>query len=136
MTDRPRDPGLPWIFRGRQVRPFSLGVSVSAASFGALIITGGLGPIDQYNSALALAALAATTLLWAGWWTQRPEVLRQGLAVSAAVFAERTVYLFVVLGSWSAAGVSLGLAIAAGGGYLLEADHPLWTKYLRGLARE
>lgn len=133
MTDRSSDPAFPWTYRGRPARPFALGISISSACFGALILAGDLGPIDAYAIALSIAALLGAGLLWVGWWGQHSETFRQGLAISAAVFFERAVFL-ALADSWPAAGVSLGLFVAAGGGYLLEADKPPWVN-IRGLIR-
>lgn len=124
MTERPGS-DLPWIAFGRQVRPYSLAVSLASSNVAYLIVSGrsAWGGLDMYSLVLAGAAITGTVLLWVGFWARSLPALRHGLALTAAVFAARGAYIGVTSANWATASLSFCFAIASGGGYLLEANY-------------
>jgi hypothetical protein len=120
---------------GRPVRPFAFGLSIIAALIAALILTeeSVWGRLDVYSATVAALAIGSTTCLWVGWWAHSTRGLRWGLLAAANVFAARGIYIGVTSGNWLTAGISLALALMAGGGYLLEAPHP-WRRHVRRIA--
>lgn len=95
-----------------------------------LMDTGRLGD-SLYAHVTAVVAGAAIAALNIGWWARSQSFAEWGLLLATGVYASRTVFLGLTLGTgdigfW----LSLGATIIIGGSYLLEtADkEPAWTQ--------
>lgn len=122
---------LPWLLWGRLVRPFPLAASLACANLAALIIAGRSvwgNETDEWSQATAALALAATVLLWAGWWARSSTLMAHGLMACTVLFTMRGFYIGMVGDNWLTAGLSLAWAAAAAGAWLLErtATHTAW----------
>jgi hypothetical protein len=121
---------LPWLLWGRYLRPFSLALSLACLAIGWGTLSGATqqpGLTDTTMGALiAVGAVLATALLWAGWWMHghnpwADAAMEHGLIIAAGVWVARAVTVAVALGGINE-GVILSLcwAFAAGSAWLLE----------------
>jgi hypothetical protein len=114
---------LPWLLLGRMIRPYALAVSVATFALAAVILGGATvwgDDRDVWSVASAALAVAATGLLWVGWWARSNAVMEHGLILSAVVFAIRGTYIGILSGNWWTALLSWAWTIASGGAWLLE----------------
>jgi hypothetical protein len=118
---------LPWLWRGRHVRPYAFAVSLVMAVLTYYILWVGddAGTVfDGRSGASVVAGLAAGCsfgLLWFGFWWQSGSAMKAGLLVSASVMMARS-WLIAQSAGWLEQSVwfSLCWVLASSGAYLLE----------------
>ena len=125
MTARTDGRTLPWTFLRRQVRPYSLAVSLACAVVVVSMLTeSGVGErLDEgWGHVIGAAALVTVGLLWAGWWARSKRLMDHGLLLSTAVWAAVATVVFVEGVSWPSASLSVCWAVASAGAWLLEVN--------------
>lgn len=113
---------LPWLYRGRHIRPYAFAVSLASATLFGLIASGETvwGDGNAWDGAVLTLAAASVLLLWLGFWKPSTALMQHGLMLSAVVFAVRGTYIGLVGGSWLTAMLSYCWTVASGGAWLLE----------------
>lgn len=113
---------LPWMFRGRHVRPYAFAVSLAAATMFGLIISGDSvwGSGDRWAGVVMVLSAGSVALLWLGFWRPSTALMQHGLMMTAIVFAVRGTYIGVSSGNWLTAMLSYCWTVASGGAWLLE----------------
>ena len=114
---------LPWLIAGRLMSPYALAVSIASGSLGVLILSGqSLYGVGRWSDLVAVIALAATALLWVGWWAgghRGDALMRHGLLLTAAAFAARASFM-ALTGSPAAGALMFSWAVGSAGAFLLE----------------
>lgn len=113
---------LPWLVRGRHVRPYAFAVSLAAATLFGLIASGETvwGQGSAWDGAVLTLSAASVLLLWLGFWRPSTALMQHGLMLTAVVFAVRGAYIGLVGGNWLTAMLSFCWTVASGGAWLLE----------------
>ena len=125
MTARTDGRTLPWRFLGRQVRPYSLAVSLACAVVVVSMLTeSGVGErLDEgWGHVIGAAALVTVGLLWAGWWARSKRLMDHGLLLSTAVWAAVATIVLTEGSSWPSGLLALAWSVASGGAWLLEVN--------------
>lgn len=116
---------LPETIAGRTVRPFPLFLSLACLVivYGLLVREEDAGQLLDGGSLFALgvavAAVAATTLLWWGWWLQSTSALAWGLLLGAVTFVGRGVFVALDRGLVTSSLISLLIGGCAGWSFLI-----------------
>lgn len=122
---------LPWTFLRRQIKPFSLAVSLATyVIFLATVLEAGVGGVylDQgIGKVIAVAAAFATVLLWTGWWAQAKGLMDHGLLLASAVWSGVATVVLVEGSSWVFGLIAACWAIGSAGAWLLEVNDKRWT---------
>lgn len=114
---------LPWLIFGRQLRPYALAVSLSAAlvSYAAVagVVPGSLlsGAPGRVVSTVGWMAVG---MLWAGWWARSEKLMRWGLFWTTGVWATVTALLLADVGPTLNTALAGCWVVASGGAWLLE----------------
>lgn len=117
---------LPWMVAGRRIRPYALAVSLASAVVGFSLLVQRDAPGDVLDSSphglgLGISAIAASTLLWLGFWLKSSRWMQWGLLLTTGVFIARGVYVGLDTSfSNQASLLSLCWGVASAGAYLLE----------------
>lgn len=119
---------LPWRLRGRFLRPYAFAVSIATAVIAyAILCHVAVGRLlnDGPGVITGIVGLAASILLWAGWWAKSDRWMRWGLFWTTGVWAAVTTILAFDVGVWNVNTLLAGCwALASGGAWLLEVtDH-------------
>ena len=125
MTARTDGRTLPWTFLRRQVRPYSLAVSLACAVVVVSMLTeSGVGErLDEgWGHVIGAAALVTVGLLWAGWWARSKSLMDHGLLLSTAVWAAVATVVLTEGASWPSGLLALAWSVASGGAWLLEVN--------------
>ena len=125
MTARTDGRTLPWTFLRRQVRPYSLAVSLACAVVVVSMLTeSGVGErLDEgWGHVIGAAALVTVGLLWAGWWARSKRLMDHGLLLSTAVWAAVATIVLTEGSSWPSGLLALAWSVASGGAWLLEVN--------------
>ncbi len=113
-------------FLGRPIKPVAFGLSIVMITFIVANIynTGVLGT-SRWGDVVAVLSLAAWgTLNW-GWFRNAQRVAELGLLLSTLVLTIRAIFVLLTLGpSIQSFWLSSGVAVVAGGSYLLERADP------------
>lgn len=119
------DTNLPWRLRGRFLRPYAFAVSIATAVIAYAILCGvAVGRLLNDGSGLitGCVGVAATLLLWAGWWAKSDRWMRWGLFWTTGVWAAVATILAYDVGVWNVNTLLAACwALASGGAWLLEA---------------
>lgn len=124
MPNSPRT-HLPWYLLGRQVKPFSLALSLACLTIGWLILGDRTTPSaitgSLWADVIAVVALLACALLWVGFWVRSDLLMRHGLLLAAGAWMARAAAVAVLDGPLTqTASLSACWALAAAGAWLLE----------------
>jgi hypothetical protein len=118
---------LPWLWRGRHVRPYAFAVSLTMVVLAWYLLVRGYDPgasLSGHSSSGRIvggAAFLSFALLWGGFWAQRSGLMKLGLLGTAGVMATRTVMIFYSVGfANQSAWFSACWVLASSGAYLLE----------------
>ena len=114
---------LPWKFLRRQVRPFSLAVSVATyVIFAAMVFEAGVGEyLDQLpGKIIGVFAAVSSLLLWVGWWGRNKRWMDQGLLIAAAVWSAVSTMILVEGSSWVSGLIAFSWTMGSAGAWLLE----------------
>lgn len=113
---------LPWMFAKRPVKPVALGLAVVMIGLTIYNVLG-LGAFGDtlVASIVAVVAGASAVCLVAGWWARSQPMAEAGMLGAAFVLLARATFFLLTEGvatrSWV---LSAGVAVIAGGSYLLE----------------
>lgn len=115
---------LPWVVLGRQVRPYSLAISLYVAVLSYAVVTNrAIGQLLDGPIGLAIGVVGIVTvgLLWGGWWARSTWAMTQGLLLSACVIASVAAAIFADTSWTNISGLLAStLVVASGGAWLLE----------------
>lgn len=113
-------------FLGRPIKPVAFGLSIVMITFffANIFDTGVLGASRWGDVVAALSFAAWVTMNW-GWFRNSQRAAEIGLLIATLVLATRAFFILLTIGmSLQNFWLSLGVAIVAGGSYLLERLDP------------
>lgn len=116
---------LPWLFMGRRIRPYALGVSLSTFVISWTLLVSRNGPgaaLDRTfaGQTIGILGFIAVVMLWWGFWRNSDRVMETGLLLTSGAWFARAVFIIMDVGWTEGAFLSFCWVLISVGAFLLE----------------
>lgn len=117
---------LPWLFRGRRIRPYALAVSFSTLVISWTLLVSRDGPgaaLDRTVPGFFVGGFGmfAVVALWIGFWWRSDKWMQVGLILTSGVWCARGAFILLDSpGLNEAVGLSFCWVLASVGAFMLE----------------